>query len=90
MTGVPIPDHTRLTVDLHQSRVAGILGTPLVTFMEIAAIAISNLRLNPHNDRHGALRDEPSAIHWLLENRTIHMRALAADLATTKRSFAFG
>jgi hypothetical protein len=55
--------------------------------MELAQIAVTSLRLNPHNDRHGALRDETSAIQWLLENRTIHMRALATDLATTKRLF---
>jgi hypothetical protein len=55
--------------------------------MEIAPIAISDLRLNPHNDRHGALRDEQSAIHWLLENRTMHMRALTTDLAMTRRLF---
>lgn len=55
--------------------------------MEIAPITISELRLNPHNDRHGALRDEASAIHWLLENRTMHMRALATDLATTRRLY---
>jgi predicted Mrr-cat superfamily restriction endonuclease len=48
--------------------------------MEIAPIAILDLRLNPHNDRHGALRDEASAVHWLLENRTLHMRALAIPL----------
>jgi hypothetical protein len=58
-----------------------------VKFMEIAPIVISNLRLNPHNDRHGTLRDEASAIHWLLENRTMHMRTLATDLATTKRLY---
>jgi hypothetical protein len=57
--------------------------------MEVAPIAISDLRLNPHNDRHGALRDETSAIHWLLENRTMHMRALATDLATTKRLYEY-
>ncbi|MCA1380198.1 hypothetical protein [Bradyrhizobium sp. BRP23] len=55
--------------------------------MEIAPIEVSSLRLNPHNDRHGALRDESAAIHWLLENRTMHMRALAADLARTKRLY---
>ncbi len=55
--------------------------------MAIAPIGVSSLRLNPHNDRHGALRDETSAIHWLLENRTLHMRALATDLATTKHLY---
>jgi hypothetical protein len=34
------------------------------------------------------LRDETSAIQWLLENRANHMRALAADLAQSKRLFA--
>jgi hypothetical protein len=55
--------------------------------MEIARVAISDLRLNPHNDRHGALRDEASAVHWLLENRTMHMRALASDLVAAKRLY---
>lgn len=45
------------------------------------------LSLNPDNDRHGSLKDEPSAIQWLLENRTSHMRALAEDLASTKRLY---
>lgn len=57
--------------------------------MDLAQIAVTSLRLNPHNDRHGALRDEASAIQWLLENRTLHMRALATDLATTKRLFEY-
>lgn len=55
--------------------------------MEIASIFVSDLRLNPHNDRHGPLRDEASSIHWLLENRNAHMRALAKDLAETRRLF---
>jgi hypothetical protein len=56
--------------------------------MELLRLPVGNLRLNPHNDRHGPLRDEMSAIHWLLENRTNHMRALAADLAHSRRLFA--
>jgi hypothetical protein len=55
--------------------------------MDIASIQVEHLRLNPENDRHGPLRDEVSSIHWLLENRNAHMRALAADLAKTKRLF---
>src|SRR5690606_7036909 len=55
--------------------------------MEVAPISISLLRLNPHNDRHGPLRDESASIQWLLENRTLHMRALARDLVQTKRLF---
>lgn len=57
--------------------------------MEIAPISISLLRLNPHNDRHGPLRDESASIQWLLENRTLHMRALARDLVKTKRLFEY-
>lgn len=53
----------------------------------MAPIAIDRLKLNPHNDRHGALRDEAAAIQWLLENRSAHMRALAKDLAATKRLY---
>jgi len=55
--------------------------------MQIAQIAIGRLRLNPHNDRHGALRDEAAAIQWLLENRSAHMRTLAKDMANTKRLY---
>jgi hypothetical protein len=47
----------------------------------------AQLSLNPDNDRHGSLKDEPSAIQWLLENRSSHMRALAEDLAITKRLY---
>jgi hypothetical protein len=55
--------------------------------MEIVPIELGHLSLNPHNDRHGMLRDEASAIQWLLENRMLHMRALAQDLADTKRLY---
>ena len=55
--------------------------------MLIASILVSNLKLNPHNDRHGPLRDEQASIQWLLENRTAHMRALAKDIAATKRLY---
>lgn len=55
--------------------------------MEIDRIELSRLRLNPHNDRHGPLRDEASSIHWLLENRKNHMRALSLDLVASKRLY---
>jgi hypothetical protein len=55
--------------------------------MEVARIPTAQLRLNPHNDRHGALRDEAASIQWLLENRSAHMRALAKDIATAKRLY---
>jgi hypothetical protein len=55
--------------------------------MDITSVELRDLRLNPHNDRHGPLKDEASAIQWLLENRTAHMRALAQDLAETKRLY---
>jgi len=55
--------------------------------MNLERILIQNLRLNPFNDRHGPLRDEQASIQWLLENRTLHMRALAQDLASTKRLY---
>jgi hypothetical protein len=57
--------------------------------MDIAPIELTNLALNPHNDRHGPLKDEASAIQWLLENRTNHMRTLAQDLAATKRLYEY-
>jgi hypothetical protein len=55
--------------------------------MEFAQIELGKLRLNPHNDRHGALRDESASIQWLLENKKGHMRALAQDLVDTKRLY---
>ena len=55
--------------------------------MNLDDLELSQLRLNPYNDRHGPLRDEAASIQWLLENRTHHMRALSQDLAKTKRLF---
>jgi hypothetical protein len=55
--------------------------------MQIASFEVSQLRLNPDNDRHGPLKDEASAIQWLLSNRSAHMRALAEDLAKSKRLY---
>jgi hypothetical protein len=55
--------------------------------MQTEEISPDQLRLNPDNDRHGPLKDEASAIQWLLENRNSHMRALAEDLANTKRLY---
>ncbi len=55
--------------------------------MQIEVLTPDQLRLNPDNDRHGPLKDEGSAIQWLLENRNSHMRALAEDLANTKRLY---
>jgi len=57
--------------------------------MELRPISVSLLRLNPHNDRHGPLRDESASIQWLLENRTLHMRALARDIVKTKRLYEY-
>ena len=55
--------------------------------MHIANLSPTQLRLNPHNDRHGPLRDESASIQWLLENRSGHMRALALDLAAARRLY---
>ena len=55
--------------------------------MQIEILKPDQLKLNPDNDRHGPLKDEASAIQWLLENRNSHMRALAEDLASTKRLY---
>jgi hypothetical protein len=55
--------------------------------MEIARVDLRRLRLNPHNDRHGALKDETASIQWLLENKKNHMRTLSQDLAKTKRLY---
>lgn len=55
--------------------------------MNLEQIELSQLKLNPYNDRHGPLRDEAASIQWLLENRGPHMRALSQDLAKTKRLY---
>jgi hypothetical protein len=55
--------------------------------MEVKPIAVSLLRLNPDNDRHGSLRDETASIQWLLDRRGPHMRALTADIVKTKRLY---
>jgi hypothetical protein len=55
--------------------------------MQIASFELSQLQLNPDNDRHGPLKDEASAIQWLLSYRIAHMRALAEDLAASKRLY---
>src|SRR5689334_16412685 len=55
--------------------------------MEISRVELQQLRLNPHNDRHGPLRDEASSIQWLLENKSGHMRALSQDLAKSRRLY---
>jgi hypothetical protein len=55
--------------------------------MQIQVLRPDQLALNPDNDRHGPLKDEATAIQWLLENRNAHMRALAQDLASTRRLY---
>ena len=55
--------------------------------MEIKEILVSDLSVNRDIDRHGSLRDEAASIQWLLEKREQHMRALASDLAATKKLY---
>src|SRR5689334_10493376 len=55
--------------------------------MQIETLRPGQLTLNPDNDRHGPLKDEATAIQWLLENRNAHMHALAEDLAKVKRLY---
>ncbi|PHR92601.1 MAG: hypothetical protein COA69_07125 [Robiginitomaculum sp.] len=43
-------------------------------------ILISDLVINPANDRHGALGDESSAVAWLFNNKETHMKNLAMDI----------
>lgn len=57
--------------------------------MDFDRLAVTDLSLNPHNDRHGTLRDETAAIQWLLDHRDNHMRALAKDLAEQKRLYEY-
>jgi hypothetical protein len=48
--------------------------------MQLALLSLSELVVNPHNDRHGELHDESAAIGWLLLHREEHMRNLASDI----------
>ncbi len=55
--------------------------------MKLKTIALTRLRVNPTNDRHGALPDEASAIAWLLRSRSSHMKNLARDIAKEARLY---
>lgn len=48
--------------------------------MLLRKIDLSSLIVNPNNDRHGDLKDENGAIHWLLSQKTDHMKKLAQDI----------
>lgn len=48
--------------------------------MEFKQVLISKLKINSANDRHGALKDESSAIAWLFNNKEQHMKGLAKDI----------
>ena len=49
--------------------------------MQLELLSVSDLTVNPHNDRHGELPSEAAAINWLLSRRESHMRNLANDIA---------
>lgn len=55
--------------------------------MEQAEIAISRLRVNKANDRHGELNSEPAAIAELFRTRDAHMRRLSEDITNEGRIF---
>lgn len=46
-------------------------------------MALNALRVNRANDRHGELENETAAIAWLFNQREIHMKNLAKDMART-------
>jgi hypothetical protein len=48
--------------------------------MDVKALKIANLIVNPANDRHGELENETAAIAWLFNERETHMRNLAKDI----------
>lgn len=55
--------------------------------MLLTPIALWDLTVNPHNDRHGELDDEASAIRWLFSHREQHMRNLAADIVAQRKIY---
>ncbi|RVQ68851.1 hypothetical protein EKN06_01070 [Croceicoccus ponticola] len=55
--------------------------------MPFESIRISDLMVNPANDRHGELRDESAAIGELFHEHEPRMRALAEDIAREGRIF---
>jgi len=55
--------------------------------MAFQNILISQLLVNPANDRHGELRDESAAIDELFRLHDVRMRALARDVVAENRVF---
>ncbi|MCF6304171.1 MAG: hypothetical protein L3J33_02230 [Rhodobacteraceae bacterium] len=55
--------------------------------MPYETVKISDLVVNPNNDRHGPLDSEEAAIKWLFENRFEEMKGLAKDIATQGKVF---
>ena len=53
--------------------------------MPYKTISVSELHVNPHNDRHGELPSEDAAIKWLLKSRANHMRNLTKDIVAEGR-----
>jgi hypothetical protein len=51
--------------------------------MSYEHIALSSLRTNRSNDRHGELENETAAMAWLFNNLEQHMRNLAKDIVET-------
>ncbi|WP_123906206.1 hypothetical protein [Sphingorhabdus sp. YGSMI21] len=55
--------------------------------MTFQNLLISQLLVNPANDRHGELRDESAAIDELFRSHDVRMRALARDVVAESRIF---
>lgn len=55
--------------------------------MPYKTISVSELHVNPHNDRHGELPSEDAAIKWLLKSRANHMRNLTKDIVAEGRVY---
>lgn len=52
--------------------------------MEFRSIPLSELIVNPANDRHGDQGNEKAAIEWLFSNKASEMHALIEDVAAIK------
>src|SRR5262245_35771758 len=51
-------------------------------------LSISDLMVNPDNDRHGGLEDEIDAMNWLLTDSSAKIKTLAKDIAEKGYVFA--
>lgn len=50
-------------------------------------IRLSDIVVNPNNDRHGPTGSESNAVQWLFDERGSHMQSLAIDIVEQERIF---